>query len=126
MDLNVCTLKILRYLFFVLILCIHKSYFHGHNKHKMRKDDSHQSLVTSIMQKNNPETEEETEQHSTNGYLSYQSSDSIDSDDSSTKTISADNGASTQTMEPSSTQATPLNTSQKKSQTTSTPSKMLT
>jgi hypothetical protein len=44
-------------------------------------------------EKNNPETEEETEQHKTDGYLSYQSSDSINSDDTSTKTISADNGA---------------------------------
>jgi hypothetical protein len=38
-------------------------------------------------------TDEETEQHSTNSHLSYKSSDSIDSDDTSTKTISADNGA---------------------------------
>jgi hypothetical protein len=60
----------------------------------MRKDYSHQSLVTSITQKKtHPETEEETEQHSTDGYLSCQSSDSIGSDDTSTKTISADNGA---------------------------------
>jgi hypothetical protein len=42
-------------------------------------------------EKNNPETDKETEQYSTDGYSSYQSSDSIDSDDTSTKTISADN-----------------------------------
>jgi hypothetical protein len=61
----------------------------------MRKDDSHQSLVTLIKLKivNHPETDEETEQHSTDGFLSYQSSDSINSDDTSSKTISADNGA---------------------------------
>jgi hypothetical protein len=41
----------------------------------------------------NPESNEETEQHSTNDYLSFQSSDSINSDDTSTKTISADNRA---------------------------------
>jgi hypothetical protein len=41
----------------------------------------------------NPETDKKTEQHSTDGYLSYQSSDSIDSEDTSTTTISADNGA---------------------------------
>ena len=62
--------------------------------HKMRKEDSHQSHVTLIMwKKNNPETEEETEQHNTNDYLSYQSSDRNNSDDTSTKTISADNRA---------------------------------
>jgi hypothetical protein len=59
----------------------------------MRKDNSHQSLVTLIMrEKHDLETEEETEQHSMDSYLSYQSSDSIDSDDS-TNTIIADNGA---------------------------------
>ncbi len=31
MDLNICILVILRYLFFVLALCIHTSYFHGHD-----------------------------------------------------------------------------------------------
>ena len=41
----------------------------------------------------NPETDKESEQHSTDGYLSYQSSDSINSDDTSTKTIRSDNGA---------------------------------
>jgi hypothetical protein len=41
--------------------------------------------------KNHPESGKETEQHSTNGFLSHQSSDSIYSDDTSTKTISADN-----------------------------------
>jgi hypothetical protein len=62
--------------------------------HEMRKTDSHQSLVSWIARKKNiPETEEETEQHSTNDYLSFQSSDSINSDDTSTKTISAENGA---------------------------------
>jgi hypothetical protein len=30
MDLNICTVGILRYHIFVLVLCIHKSYFHGH------------------------------------------------------------------------------------------------
>ncbi len=43
--------------------------------------------------KYHPETDEETEQHSTDDYLSFQSSDSINSDDTSTKTINADNGA---------------------------------
>jgi hypothetical protein len=43
-------------------------------------------------EKNNTVTDEEIEQHSIYGYLSYQSSDSINSDDTSTKTISADNG----------------------------------
>jgi hypothetical protein len=46
-----------------------------------------------MQKKKHPETEEETEQHSTDGYLSYQSSDSIDSDDTSNETISADNGS---------------------------------
>ncbi len=31
MDLNICTLIILKYHIFVLILHIHKGYFHGHN-----------------------------------------------------------------------------------------------
>ncbi len=39
--------------------------------------------------KNIPESNKETEQHSTDDYLSFQSSDSINSDDTSTKTISA-------------------------------------
>jgi hypothetical protein len=39
-------------------------------KHKMRKNDSHQSLVTWITRKNIPETDKETEQHSTDDYLS--------------------------------------------------------
>jgi hypothetical protein len=50
--------------------------------------------------KNKPETDKETEQHSNDGYLPHQSSDSIDSDDTSTKTITtviravnADDGA---------------------------------
>jgi hypothetical protein len=44
-------------------------------------------------EKNIPESNEETEQHSTDNYLSFQSSDSIDSDDTSTKSISAENRA---------------------------------
>ncbi len=44
-------------------------------------------------EKNIPESNEETEQHSTNDYLSFQSSDSINSDDTATKTISSENGA---------------------------------
>jgi hypothetical protein len=59
----------------------------------MRKNDSHQSLVTLIMQKKNPETDKEIEKHSTNDYLSFRSSDSINSDDTSTKSISAENRA---------------------------------
>jgi hypothetical protein len=43
--------------------------------------------------KNIPESNKETEQHSTNDYLSFQSSDSINSDDTPTKTISTENGA---------------------------------
>jgi hypothetical protein len=31
MDLNICTLVILSSIFFVIILHIHKGYFHGHN-----------------------------------------------------------------------------------------------
>jgi hypothetical protein len=45
------------------------------------------------MVKNIPETEKETEQHSTDDYLAFQSSDSINSDDTLTKTISAENRA---------------------------------
>jgi hypothetical protein len=41
----------------------------------------------------NPESNEETEQHSTDNYLSFQSSDSIGSDNTSTKTISGENRA---------------------------------
>ncbi len=44
-------------------------------------------------EKNIPESNGETEQHSTDDYLSFWSSDSIDSDDTSTKPISAENGA---------------------------------
>jgi hypothetical protein len=40
-----------------------------------------------------PESNKETEQHSTDDYLSFQSSDIIDSDYTSTKTISAENKA---------------------------------
>jgi hypothetical protein len=49
--------------------------------------------VTSITQKNIQESNEESEQHSTDNYLSFQSSDSINSDNTSTKIISAVNGA---------------------------------
>jgi hypothetical protein len=45
------------------------------------------------VEKNIHKSDEETEQHSTNSYLSFQSSHSIDSDDTSTKTISIDNRA---------------------------------
>ncbi len=44
-------------------------------------------------EKNIPEYNKETEQHSTDDYLPFQSSDSINSDDTSTKIISAENGA---------------------------------
>ncbi len=71
-----------------------------------------------------PETDEETEQHSTNCYLSYESSDSIDSNDTSTKTISADNEAVTQMMGLSTGHA--AEHLAKKPQTTSMPSKTLT
>jgi hypothetical protein len=40
-----------------------------------------------------PETDEETEHYSTDSYFSFQSSDSINSYDTSSKTINADNGA---------------------------------
>jgi hypothetical protein len=40
-----------------------------------------------------PESNKETEQHSTNNFLSFWSSDSIDSDDNSTKIISTENEA---------------------------------
>jgi hypothetical protein len=45
------------------------------------------------VEKNIPESNKGTEQNSTNDCLSFQSSDSIDSHDTSTKTISAENGA---------------------------------
>jgi hypothetical protein len=44
-------------------------------------------------EKNHPEADEETEQHSTDDYLSFQSNNSINSDDTSSKTINADNEA---------------------------------
>jgi hypothetical protein len=44
-------------------------------------------------EKNIQESYKETQQHSTDDYLSFQSSDSINSDDTSTKTISAENRA---------------------------------
>jgi hypothetical protein len=44
-------------------------------------------------EKYHPESGKETEQHGTEGYLSYQSSESINLDDTSTKTISTDNRA---------------------------------
>jgi hypothetical protein len=62
------------------------------------------------VEKNIPETYNVTEQHSTNDYLSFRSSESINSYDTSTKTISAENKPTTQTMKPLSTQATLLNT----------------
>jgi hypothetical protein len=44
-------------------------------------------------EKNIPESNKETEQYSTKDYLSFRSCDSIDSDDTSTKTISDENRA---------------------------------
>jgi hypothetical protein len=59
------------------------------------------------MGKNSPKTDEEIEQHITDSNLSFQSSDSINSDDTSTKIIStynqandADDGAAVNTGHP--------------------------
>jgi hypothetical protein len=91
--------------------------------HGLTRDDERQFTPKpsdfDYVENNHPETDEETEHYSTAGYFSYQSSDSINSDDTSSKTMEP----STLMMEPLSTQATLLNTLGKKPQTTLTPSK---
>ncbi len=53
MDLNIHTLVIIRYHVFVLILCVQKSYFHGHNINSTIRDpayvDPFRSLIISFL-----------------------------------------------------------------------------
>ncbi len=77
-------------------------------------------------EKNIPETHEGTEQHSNNGYLSFQSCDSIDSDDTLTKTISTDKRANNADNEAVVDTGNVAEHVMKKHQTISMPSKMLT
>jgi hypothetical protein len=71
---------------------LHRCIDHGLTQDKERRFTP-KPFDLDYAEKNIPKTDKETEQHSINNYLSFQSSDRFNSDDTSTKTISAENRA---------------------------------
>ncbi len=71
---------------------LHRCIDHGLTQDK-GKQFTPKPCVLDYAEKNIPESNKETEQYSIDDYLSFQSSDSIASDDISSKIISAENGA---------------------------------